>query len=68
MAFGIVTGTFSSIYVAAPVLLWIERRWPREAAQGGGASARAESRRPARAAESEGRAAKVPAGGAAPLR
>ena len=29
MAFGIVTGTFSSIYVAAPVLLWIERRWPR---------------------------------------
>ena len=37
MAFGIVTGTFSSIYVAAPVLLWIERRWPREisTAQGG---------------------------------
>ena len=29
MAFGIVTGTFSSIYVAAPVLLWIERKWPR---------------------------------------
>jgi len=37
MAFGIFTGTFSSIYVAAPVLLWIERRWPREIsnAQGG---------------------------------
>jgi preprotein translocase subunit SecF len=37
MAFGIFTGTFSSIYVAAPVLLWIERRWPREVstAQGG---------------------------------
>jgi preprotein translocase subunit SecF len=37
MAFGIITGTFSSIYVAAPVLLWIERRWPREisTAQGG---------------------------------
>jgi preprotein translocase subunit SecF len=31
MAFGIVTGTFSSVYVAGPVLLWIERRWPREA-------------------------------------
>ena len=31
MAFGIVTGTFSSIYVAAPVLLWIERKWPRQA-------------------------------------
>jgi preprotein translocase subunit SecF len=29
MLFGIVTGTFSSIYVAGPVLLWIERRWPR---------------------------------------
>jgi preprotein translocase subunit SecF len=29
MAFGIVTGTFSSIYVAAPILLWIERKWPR---------------------------------------
>ncbi len=31
MVFGIVTGTFSSIYVAAPVLLWIERKWPRKA-------------------------------------
>jgi preprotein translocase subunit SecF len=30
MAFGVVTGTFSSIYVAAPVLLWIERKWPRK--------------------------------------
>ena len=30
MAFGIVTGTFSSIYVAAPILLWIERKWPRK--------------------------------------
>src|SRR5215210_5025657 len=29
MLFGIVTGTFSSIYIAAPVLLWIERKWPR---------------------------------------
>ena len=29
MLFGIVTGTFSSIYVAAPTLLWIERKWPR---------------------------------------
>jgi preprotein translocase subunit SecF len=29
MIFGIVTGTFSSIYVASPVLLWIERKWPR---------------------------------------
>ena len=30
MLFGIVTGTFSSIYVAAPILLWIERKWPRQ--------------------------------------
>jgi preprotein translocase subunit SecF len=30
MSFGIVTGTFSSIYVAAPVLLWIEHKWPRQ--------------------------------------
>jgi preprotein translocase subunit SecF len=29
MLFGIITGTFSSIYVAGPILLWIERRWPR---------------------------------------
>jgi preprotein translocase subunit SecF len=32
MAFGIFTGTFSSIYVASPVLLWIERKWPRRIA------------------------------------
>jgi len=31
MTFGIVAGAFSSIYVAAPVLLWIERKWPRKA-------------------------------------
>jgi preprotein translocase subunit SecF len=29
LAFGIIIGTFSSIYIASPVLLWIERRWPR---------------------------------------
>lgn len=31
MLFGIVTGTFSSIYIAGPVLLWIERKYPRAA-------------------------------------
>jgi preprotein translocase SecF subunit len=31
MAFGVFTGTFSSIYVAGPILLWIERKWPRKA-------------------------------------
>jgi preprotein translocase subunit SecF len=30
MAFGIVTGTFSSVYVASPILLWIERKYPRQ--------------------------------------
>jgi preprotein translocase subunit SecF len=30
MAFGIFTGTFSSIYIAGPTLLWIERKWPRK--------------------------------------
>lgn len=29
LLFGIVIGTFSSIYVAAPILLYIERKWPR---------------------------------------
>ncbi len=28
LTFGIIIGTFSSIYVAAPLLLWIERKWP----------------------------------------
>ncbi len=27
MSFGIVVGTYSSIFIAAPVLLWIDRRW-----------------------------------------
>ncbi|HKI94340.1 MAG TPA: protein translocase subunit SecF [Gemmatimonadales bacterium] len=34
MTFGIATGTFSSIYIASPVFLWIERRWPGEDARG----------------------------------
>lgn len=34
MTFGIVVGTFSSIFVASPVLLWIERRWPGQDARG----------------------------------
>ncbi len=32
MAFGIFTGTFSSIYVASAILIWIERRYPRPVA------------------------------------
>jgi preprotein translocase subunit SecF len=30
MLFGVVTATFSSIYIAGQVLLWIEHRWPRQ--------------------------------------
>jgi preprotein translocase subunit SecD len=37
MTFGIIVGTFSSIFVASPVLLWISRRWS------GTAPARAQS-------------------------
>ncbi len=50
MLFGVITGTFSSIYVASPILLYIERRWPRElGAKSGVARASVDrSRRPAR--------------------
>ena len=40
LTFGILIGTFSSIYVAAPVLLWIERKWPRELGDTSGLVAR----------------------------
>ena len=36
LAFGIIIGTFSSIYVASPLLLWIERKWPRAIGDQGG--------------------------------
>jgi preprotein translocase subunit SecF len=39
MAFGVFTGTFSSIYIAAPLLLAVERRWPGADARGVKASA-----------------------------
>lgn len=52
MAFGIFTGTFSSVYVAGALLLWIERKWPRDTGETKGtARALAEGRRrPDRAA------------------
>jgi preprotein translocase subunit SecF len=34
MFFGVFTGTFSSIYIASPVLMWIEQRWPSPAVRG----------------------------------
>jgi preprotein translocase subunit SecF len=50
MAFGIFTGTFSSIYVAGALLLWIERKWPRATGTEGKGAARAmaEDRRQSR--------------------
>jgi len=34
MFFGVFTGTFSSIYIAGPLLLYIEQRWPGADARG----------------------------------
>ncbi len=34
MFFGVFTGTFSSIFIAAPVLLWIESKWPPKIGEG----------------------------------
>jgi len=47
MAFGVFTGTFSSIYVAGPILLYIEHKWPRKTSteNKGTARALAEERR-----------------------
>jgi preprotein translocase subunit SecF len=46
MTFGIFTGTFSSIYVAAALLLFIEHKWPRAKGESKGtARALAEERR-----------------------
>ncbi|MEP6691714.1 MAG: protein translocase subunit SecF [Gemmatimonadaceae bacterium] len=41
MLFGVFTGTLSSIYIAAPVLLWIETKWPRAVGDKGGVGPRA---------------------------
>jgi preprotein translocase subunit SecF len=41
MAFGIFVATFSSIYVAGPVLLWIESRYPRSTSEAAGRAVRA---------------------------
>ena len=34
MFFGVFTGTFTSIYIASPVLMAIEKRWPGQLAKG----------------------------------
>jgi preprotein translocase subunit SecF len=41
MFFGVFTGTFSSIYIASPVLMWIEHKWPGADARGVKQAARA---------------------------
>ncbi len=46
MTFGIFVATFSSIYVASPVLLWIEQKFPRKAASNAAARADTGSKRP----------------------
>lgn len=66
MVFGIVTGTFSSIYIAGPVLLWIERKWPRHASTAHLPSAVADKQRPAR--DARGRAAPPAAASVAPTK
>lgn len=48
MAFGIFTGTFSSMYVAAPILIWIERKWPRKTSVSRATSTATRTSRPTR--------------------
>ncbi len=45
MTFGIFVATFSSIYVAGPVLLWIEQKFPRKATSGAAARPEASAKR-----------------------
>lgn len=40
MLFGVATATFSSIYVASPVLLYVESRWPRKTGDTSGVGSR----------------------------
>ncbi len=61
MAFGIFTGTFSSIYIAGPVLLAIEKRWPGKDARGVKARVMAAGAPSASAPSSAG--IRVPTGG-----
>ncbi len=67
MTFGIFVATFSSIYVASPILLYIERKFPRKDLAGRGphvsaSAARAESQADADAPPRPIRGSKAPAG------
>ncbi|GIW51041.1 MAG: protein-export membrane protein SecF [Gemmatimonadales bacterium] len=48
MTFGIVIGTFSSIFIASPILLAIERRWPGQDARGARSFVEPRTAQPAR--------------------
>jgi preprotein translocase subunit SecF len=60
MLFGVFTGTFSSIFVAAPLLLYIEKRWPRAIGEKGGVGARPRPAGPAEPAPRRGKSQPVP--------
>jgi len=65
LMFGILIGTFSSIYVASPILLWIERKYPRASADKAHVSAsqaRAESKVEPESAPRPARGSKKAAG------
>jgi preprotein translocase subunit SecF len=47
MLFGVVVGTFSSLYIASPALLAIERKWPGQDVRGVRAAGPAGTRKPA---------------------
>jgi preprotein translocase subunit SecF len=54
MFFGVFVGTFSSIYIASPVLMAIEKRWPGPAARGHLAPKKAASPAPSRKPQTVG--------------
>jgi preprotein translocase subunit SecF len=47
MLFGVIVGTFSSLYIASPALLAIERKWPGQDVRGVRAAGPAGTRKPA---------------------
>jgi preprotein translocase subunit SecF len=55
MFFGVFVGTFSSIYIASPVLMAIEKRWPGPAARGHLASKKGPVAAPSRKPQPAGR-------------
>jgi preprotein translocase subunit SecF len=65
MTFGVFVATFSSIYVASPLLLYIETRWPRKADDKGKVTtARAIRADAPPSTESRGRSSRKPEGAA----